>query len=64
MSNLIHKKSIKAEKNREKDGKALYKVMNNVLYGKTTENLRNRIDVGLVSNKKATCHKKISDDNT
>ena len=35
-------------KNRNKDGKALYKLMNNAIYGKTMENLRNRIDGRLV----------------
>ena len=45
-------KRIEGEKNGDNDGKALYKLMNNALYGKTMENLRNKIDVKLVSNKK------------
>ena len=43
---------IEAEKNGDKDGKELYKLMNIAAYGKTMENLRNRIDVKRVSNKK------------
>ena len=46
-----HKKN-RSRKNGDKDGKKLYKLMNNPAYGKTTENLRNRIDVKIVSNKK------------
>ena len=45
-------KGIEAEKNGDKDGKELYKLMNIAAYGKTMENLRNRIDVKRVSNKK------------
>ena len=43
---------IETEKNKSKDGKALYKLTNKVIYGKTMENLRNRIDVKLINNKK------------
>ena len=45
-------KRIEEEKNGDKDGKALYTSMSNAVCGKTMENLRNRIDVKLVSNKK------------
>ena len=45
-------KRTEAEKNGDKDGKVLYKLMKNAVYGKTMENLRNRINVRLVSNKK------------
>ena len=45
-------KRIEAEKNGDKDGKALCKSMNNAVYGKTMKNLRNIIDVRLRSNKK------------
>ena len=43
---------MKAEKNDDKDGKALYKLMNNAVCRKTMENLGNTIDVKHVSNKK------------
>ena len=45
-------KRIETEKNGCKNGKALYKLINNAVYGKTMKNLRNRINVKLVSNKK------------
>ena len=50
MLNSTHAK--KAEKNDDEDGKVLYKLMNNVVYGKSMENLRSRIDIKLLSNKK------------
>ena len=43
---------IDAEKNGEKDGRALYKLMNNNVYSKTMENWRNKIGVKLKSNRK------------
>ena len=39
------------EQNGDKDRKAMYKLMNNAVYSKAMENLRNRIDVRLISNK-------------
>ena len=39
-------------KDGEKDGKSLYKLMKNAVYGKKVENLRNKIHVKPVSNKK------------
>ena len=41
-----------SRKNKYKDGKALYKLMNNAIYGRTIENIRNRISLKLVNNKK------------
>lgn len=42
-NHVQHKKAYK-QKNGDKDGKALQKVMNNTVSGKAMENLRNRID--------------------
>ena len=51
-------KRIETEKNGGKDGKALYELMNNWKpmgqYDKPMGNLRNRINVKLVSNKSTT----------
>ena len=40
---------------------AFYKLMENVLYGKTVEKVRNRVDVRLISNKKDFITQKIFD---
>ena len=45
-------KRIKAEKHGDKDGKALYKLMSNAIYGRIMKNLRNIVDVKFSSNKK------------
>ena len=44
-------KRIEAEKNGIKDGKALRKLTNNAIYGKTIQKLKSRINVRLVNNK-------------
>ena len=51
MLNSTHKKEQK-QKNGEKVGKALYKLMNNAVYGKIMKNVRNRINAELASKKK------------
>ena len=50
MLNSTQKKN-RSRKNRDKDVKALYKLMKDAVH-KKKENLRNRINVKLVSNKK------------
>ena len=45
-------KRIEAEENNDKDGKMFYKLMNNAIYGKIMKNLRNRINLKPVNNKK------------
>ena len=45
-------KRIEAEKNEDKNEKALYRSMNNTIYRKMMENLRNRINVKLLHKEK------------
>ena len=52
MLNSSHTQKNRNRKNDDNDGKALVKLMNNAVYGKTMEKLRNRIDVKLASKKK------------
>ena len=50
---IHHTEKNRSRKNVDKDGKALYKLMNNAVYGEIIKNWRNRTDLKLVSNKKA-----------
>ena len=52
MYQISAQKRTEAEKNGDKDGKVLFKLMNNTVYGKTMKNIRNRIDIKLASNEK------------
>ena len=45
-------KENKSRQKGDKDEKALYKLINNAMYGKTIEKLRNRINIKLIRNKK------------
>ena len=49
---IQHKKKNKSAKNRDKNGKSLYRLIHNTKHGKAIKNLRNRRDVKLASNKK------------
>ena len=51
MSNLTQKNN-RCRKNGDKDGKAMHKLKNNAVNEKTMKNLRNGIDIRLISNKK------------
>ena len=49
---FVEQERIEAEKNVDKHGKELYKLMNKVGYAKTMEIFRNKIDARLVRNKR------------
>ena len=49
---IQHTRKNRSRRKWRKDEKALYKLMNNVVYRKTMENLRNRINVRLVNSEK------------
>ena len=49
---IQHRKKYRSRKKEYKDIKALYKLIIHVVYDKTMENVGNRIDAKLVSNKK------------
>ena len=51
MLNVTHKKN-RSRKNGGIDGKALRNLMNNASYSEAMKNVRKRIDIRLVSNKK------------
>ena len=51
--NLIAKLSIEAEQFQNNFEVHLFKLMNNSVFGKTLENIRNRIDIRLISSDKA-----------
>ena len=50
---MIQKKAeTEAENNGDQDGKAFNKSIKNAVYGRITKNLRNRVDLRLVNNKR------------
>ena len=49
---LNTQKVIEAEKNRDKDEKLLYRLMDNAIYSKAKEDLNNKTDERLLSNKR------------
>ena len=64
MLNLTCKKEQKQKKNKGKNEKSLYKLINNAVHGKAMGNVRNKIDVRLINNvnghkNRGICHKKI-----
>ena len=52
MSNLIHKINRSRKREETKMEKRCTKLMNNAVYGKQMENVRNIIDIRLVSNER------------
>ena len=51
-NHILNSTHTKKQKKKDKDGRVLYKLMNNAISGKAMENLTDRINANLVNNEK------------